>query len=163
MAAWAGGCQLLLLYFPKLWSAETGDLILILIGFFWIEMRVEILELPASSQGIGSLFLWDYHYNTSFSTVHKAAITKQNSFFIQHQEDLSRMMWVRKVDTSISPQFHMSSWISIDRYCSAVQAPDICGDSSLSLTVSCKLIRADHREQGRWPLISYDQLNSARL
>ena len=93
IAAWAGDCQLLLLYFPKLWSAETGDLILILIGFFWIEMRVEILELPASSQDIGSLFLWDYHYNTSFSTVHKAAITKQNSFFIQHQEDLSKVGW----------------------------------------------------------------------
>ena len=59
-------CQLLLLYFPKLWSAETGDLILILIGFFWIEMRVEILELLAK-ENIGSLFLWDYHYNTSFS------------------------------------------------------------------------------------------------
>ena len=78
------GCQLLLLYFPKLWSTETGDLILILIGFFWIEMRVEILELPAS-QDIGSLFLWDYHYNTSFS------ITKQNSFFIQHHMEQDYM------------------------------------------------------------------------
>ena len=41
-------CQLFLyFYFPKLWSGETGDLILILIGFLWIEMCIRIiLELP---------------------------------------------------------------------------------------------------------------------
>ena len=81
-------CQLLLLYFPKLWSAETGDLILILIGFFWIEMRVEILELPAKEKYRVFISMRLSLQYLLLSPIHKAAITKQESFIL-YQEELN--------------------------------------------------------------------------